>query len=120
MEQADILRSSSMAKRQPPQIRLISASERRATKQYVKKSGYNTMNNFNQLPSVMQATADRITRRLLILADAGLNPNTCNCLICDATIEAAERETGCYVNAKTPQPTKVQANVTSATIIAST
>jgi hypothetical protein len=109
-----------MAKRQPPQIRLISASERRAVPSYSRRtSDYNIMNNFNQLPSVMQATADRITRRLLILADAGLNPNTCNCLICDAAIEAAERETGCYVNAKTHQPTKVLANVISATIAAS-
>ena len=80
-----------MAKRQLPQMRIISPSQRRATKQYKGSPGYNRPSNSHQLPSVMQATADRITRELQILKDAGLNPATANCLVCDAAIEAAER-----------------------------
>jgi len=97
MKQNDILiRSSSMAKRQPPAIRLVSPSERSAVKPvFIKKAGYSTINNQHQLPSLMQATADRITRELQILEDAGLNPATANCLVCDAAIEAAERKMKC-------------------------
>jgi hypothetical protein len=81
-----------MAKRQLPIMRLVSPSQRRATKSYTRRvSEYNITDNQHQLPSVMQATSERIMRRLRILANAGLNPAKCNCLVCDAAIEAAER-----------------------------
>jgi hypothetical protein len=82
-------------------MKLVSASQRRAVKSYTRRtSDYNIMDNFNQLPSVMKATSDRITRRLQILADAGLNADKklsgekaqlAYSAKCDAAIDAAER-----------------------------
>jgi hypothetical protein len=99
-----LIRSSSMAKRQPPAMRTVSASERRAVKKpYEIISDQRCIDNQNQLPDKMKAREEKQIRHLQILKDAGLHHNKsfatekqqlAHMAKCDAAIEAAER--GCY------------------------